>query len=622
MRLVTLWICLCAYLNCAGWLLSALHELNAGGYAAALALGLVAWLIWWKTSGAPLFPEFRLSKLRRRFRRGFPLAFLVLAGLAFCGGALYAPSNYDALAYRIPRILYWLSAGQWHWVHTSFDRINNRSCGIEWVSVPLIAFFHSTRPLFLINTVSFALLPGLVFTVFCRLGVRPRVAWHWMWLVPTGYCFILQSGSIGNDLFGALFALAAVDYALRARAGAGLAAAGVSILGAAMMTAAKTNNLPLLLPWAVALLPSLKTLLQKPAALAAVCLFAIGASGLPTIYFNLKMSGDWSGAKLSSPGVPHALEFRTAANIFSLSEQNLTPPVFPIADSLNKAIKQHLPPAVRQKSEALIELPGCWFPMVQMQTEEASGFGFGLTVLLAFSGLAVVARLRPALAGWRLSWPLAVRWASVISFAALLTQSNVSAIGRLFAAYYVLPCTVILAMPGQERVVRRQWWRVMGWMVFALAAVLVVISPARPLFPRSLVLDRLHPWESKYPKLVRLDDVYSVYQDRPQAFAPVLAALPSDLRILGYMAFDRPEATLWAPFGSRTIVSICPEDTPADARARGVSFILVDADEFETWYSGSLSDWLARMNAVVVREFPLRLRAASGPERWCLVQLR
>ena len=56
-----------------------------------------------------------------------------------------------------------------------------------------------------------------MFSVFTRLGVRRRVAWSWMWLVPTGYCFLLQAGSIGNDLFGAPFALAAVDFALRAK---------------------------------------------------------------------------------------------------------------------------------------------------------------------------------------------------------------------------------------------------------------------------------------------------------------------------------------------------------------------------------------------------------------------
>ncbi|HZL12940.1 MAG TPA: hypothetical protein VFC85_02240, partial [Verrucomicrobiae bacterium] len=137
--------------------------------------------------------------------------------MAFLGGAMYAPNNYDALAYRIPRILHWLAANQWHWIHTIFDRVNDRSCGIEWVSAPFVALFKTDRFLFLINIVSFLFLPGLVFSMFTRLGVRRRVAWHWMWIVPTGYGFLLQAGSIGNDLFGAVFALAAVDFALRAK---------------------------------------------------------------------------------------------------------------------------------------------------------------------------------------------------------------------------------------------------------------------------------------------------------------------------------------------------------------------------------------------------------------------
>ena len=238
---VTIWIWLCAYLNCAGWTLSALHRLNAGGYAVALTLGLAAVLVWKQKSGAPLYPKIHSQKFLRRFRRGFPLGFLVLAALAFLGGALHPPTNYDALAYRLPRVLHWLAAGQWHWIHSAFDRLNNRSCGIEWVSAPVLALLKSDRPLFLINFISFLLLPGLVFGVFTRLGVGRRVAWHWMWLAPTAYGFVLQAGSIGNDLFGAVFALAAVDFALRAK-NTGLAAAFfTSVLAAALMTSAKTN---------------------------------------------------------------------------------------------------------------------------------------------------------------------------------------------------------------------------------------------------------------------------------------------------------------------------------------------------------------------------------------------
>ena len=118
---VLLWVWFCAYLNCAGWALSAVHQLNAGGYAVALALGFSRPVgLAEKNVRANVAPKVRWQKFRRRFRRPFPLAFLILAALAFFGGALYPPTNYDALAYRIPRVLHWLAAEQWHWIHTIF----------------------------------------------------------------------------------------------------------------------------------------------------------------------------------------------------------------------------------------------------------------------------------------------------------------------------------------------------------------------------------------------------------------------------------------------------------------------------------------------------------------------
>ena len=176
--LLVMWVWFCAYLNCAGWALSAMHQLNAGGYAVVLLL----WVRRAIRSGSKklrrqFFPPICWHKFRRRFRRPFPMAFLILSALAFLGGVLYAPSNYDALAYRIPRRVHWLAEDQWHWIHTILPRLNNRSCGIEWVSAP---FWHcEDRPAVISDQiVSFLLLPGLMFGVFTRLGVRLGVAWH------------------------------------------------------------------------------------------------------------------------------------------------------------------------------------------------------------------------------------------------------------------------------------------------------------------------------------------------------------------------------------------------------------------------------------------------------------
>jgi hypothetical protein len=112
-----------------------------------------------------------------RFRRLFPLGFLILAFLALLGGILYAPSNFDGLAYRTPRVLNWLSTQFWHWIHTPDERMNARACGFEWMTAPLLLFTGSDRLLFLINWFSFLLLPGLLFSFLKAFYVPARVAW-------------------------------------------------------------------------------------------------------------------------------------------------------------------------------------------------------------------------------------------------------------------------------------------------------------------------------------------------------------------------------------------------------------------------------------------------------------
>jgi hypothetical protein len=612
---IVIWIWLCAYLNGAGWTLSALHQLNRTGYTAVFAIGLLALLIWKKQTGTPVFPKKNLTKLRRRFRHAFPLAYLVLASLAFLGGALYATSNYDALAYRIPRILHWLAAERWHWIGTVFDRVNDRSCGIEWVSAPVIAFLHTDRLLFLINIVSFLLLPGLVFSVFRRLGVRRRVAWHWMWLAPTAYGLVLQAGSVGNDLFGAVFALAAVDFALRAKDSRRAGDFFASILAAAMMTSAKTSSLPLLLPCAVALLPSLKLILRWPLRTVLVLVLAASASALPTIVLNLKFSGDWSGARVGAGDVKHAVLWRGAANVTLLTIENFVPPVFPVAEKWNRAVTNNLPADVQDKLGALIEYPGCKLVLEQMQIEENAGLGFGISCLLLASVIAALflAKRQRNLAG--IAWGKIVRWSAFISLLAVLAVSNLTSLARVLTPYYALLLPLLLVGAGQAALVRKKWWRVCAFAVFAMAAGLLVISPARPLFPVLTILDRLpHP-------PARVLAVYKTYRERPDAMAPVREHLPADLNVLGLATFDDPETSLWRPFGSRRIDHIAPDDSSAALKARGINYVLFRAGVAEDWFKVPLAEWLQKHNAQIVQTIPLNMRASTGSRDWYLVRL-
>lgn len=187
---VKLWILLSAFAVGAGWLLSAVHELNRSGYVAAFALAAVVFVsVFRNPERRPQIDWFRfISRVRHRFRRPAPCLFLLLACLSLAAGFLYVPADGDSDAYRIPRVLHWLGAQQWHWIATLDIRMNISGCGSEWLSAPVILFTDSFRFIFLINWLSFLMLPGLIFSVFVRLQVPRRVAWWWMWLLASGWC--------------------------------------------------------------------------------------------------------------------------------------------------------------------------------------------------------------------------------------------------------------------------------------------------------------------------------------------------------------------------------------------------------------------------------------------------
>ncbi len=478
--------------------------------------------------------------------------------------------------------------------------------------------------LFLINLVSFLLLPGLVFSVFTRLGVARRVAWHWMWLLPTGYCFLLQAGSMGNDLFGAPFALAAVDFALRAKVSGRQRDFFASLLAAALLTSAKTSSLPLGLPWAIAILPSFRPALRRPLSLLAVCLLAIFASVLPTLVFNQNYSGNWSGADLNDPGINN-VALRTGANAVLLAAQNLAPPVFPLADRWNRGVVNALPPALNGRLHAVIaETQAIDDMLPQMQIEEGAGLGFGVSLLLLAGFLAARFHRLPepaAPARRHDAWLTLLRWSPAVSLLALMTQFNLAVISRILTPYYALLVPIILAGRAQERLVRTRWWRAAAGGVFVIAGGLLAIQPARPLFPVLTLAEYLQARHPDSKPLARVVEVYSVYHNRNDAFAPARAALRPGLEVVGMITFDDPETSLWRPFGARRIVHVCPKDTAADLKARGVGYVFIKPAMLEDFFHCSLDDWLKRTNAQIIQKISLNLRAATGPSEWLLVKL-
>jgi hypothetical protein len=624
---ILIWVWFCAYLNCVGWTLSALHQLNAAGYAVALLIGFVAFVAWWKQTSARIFPHISWRKLKRRFRRPFPLAFLILAAMAGLGGVLYAPSNYDALAYRVPRVLHWLAAGQWQWIHTDFNRLNTRGCGIEWVSAPFIVLLKTDRPLFLINLVSFLLLPGLVFSLFTRLGVRRRTAWHWMWLAPTGYGFLLQAGSIGNDLFGAVFGMAAIDFALRARQEKKMGDLWPAILAAGLMTAGKAFNILLLLPWILAVLPALRLLSLRPLASALVLVMAMCASLFPMAVLNWRYCGDWTGLAAERPPINNgAPVLHFAVNAILLILHNFAPPVFPFSSAWNHLMDHLIPSSLAFRLQQNFEPEAARLAIGEMQMEESAGLGMGLSFLLMlvlFNKIRCSSGFSPryliqSMWHFTLLVPLGA-YAAVFVF---MVQTGLGCPARYLAPFYVLLLAPLLAGSVPARMTRNVFWRGAGVGVFLLAAGLLILSPPRPLWPAVSILRASGADHSLLPLVKRAWTVYSVYGARGDAFEQARAVLPADANPLGMVTWDDPEASLWQPFGSRRILHVCRDDTPEATRRRGIHYVLVSSFVLSQGWNMSLDEWLARNNAEVVQRLSLELRAGRGATDWFLVRLR
>ena len=487
---------------------------------------------------------------------------------------------------------------------------------------PIFLLGGTDRPEFLLNFICFLLLPGRVFAMLTRLGVRSRAAWYWMWLLPSGYGYVLQAGSIVNDMFGSLMALAAFEFALRARREETISNLWTSGLAAGLMTAVKAFNILLLLPWFVAALPALKQLLRRPLASLAVVVLVAGASIVPTAVLNLKHCGDWTGLAAEHVGIGgRGKPERFLANAINLPLNNLVPPVFPFAQQWGRFVDRVVPARLSSDLQTYMESQLATFSLPELQVEESSGLGMGVTLLLL---ILLVQKIRAGgirlrnLFGVETLVPL-LTWASLGVF---MLQASSAGPARYLLPFYVLLAVPILRGAVAGKIFQGRAWRGAAFAVFGVTGLLLVLSPSRPLWPAIPILRALGAEHSENYLLKRAWTVYSVYGQRADGFAPVLAVLPPDANPLGYIGWDEPEAALWRPLGSRRILHICQGDAPADIRARGINYALISERDLSDRYPMNLENWLTSRKAESIRSFHLRLRAGMEPYDWALVKFQ
>ncbi|HYC70479.1 MAG TPA: hypothetical protein VEB66_04680 [Opitutaceae bacterium] len=600
--LAAAWTLAGAGASLAGWTLSALGALNAAGWAAALAIlaGGLASGGWGRRRALARGAWWR--RVAARMRRPLPRAWLLVFVLAAVGGAVHVPNNVDALTYRLPRVLHWLAADGWHWIATNDPRMNYSATGVEWQMAPVLALARSDRPLFLLNLLPAALLPGLVFSFFRRAGVSPRVAWRWMWLLPLAGVFVLQAGSIANDAIGAAYFLAAAHFAAVA-AGTGRRGWLVLALAAAgLMTGVKASNLALALPLAVVLWPARpRTGAAVPAAVLGLGA-ALAVSALPTLALNHHHSGHWSGEPPGTTGVRVESPLAgLAGNLAQGAVQNLAPPVLPGAARWNAWSAATLEPAVRRVLGD--EFPRFTLRLGELPQEEWSGLGLVVVALL-------LGGTRGRWTGNALGRQLA--GAGLVAAAVFGATMGSEMTARLLAPYYPVLALPLLCRAGQGRWSRSRAAAAFAGLHVAATVLALLVSPARPLLPvaRLAALAR----ERGGALAERAATVYEAYALRADPLAPLRRALPPDVETLGFLATgDDSEISAWRPYGSRRVQRLRSDGTPT-----GWLFVRADA----VWPSAADEvAWLERHRATVVRRMTVRIKAARSPEQWALVRV-
>ena len=615
---VRLWILISVFASFTGWTLSALGQLNRIGYAASFVLFMA--FLWWQWQPLGLVP----GKINlRRFRRPLPFCFAALAGLILLGGLFYPPSNYTGLTYHIPRVLHWLAAGRWHWIHTSDNRMNFSGCDFEWLFAPLLLFTKSDRALFLLNFLPFLLLPGLVFSVFTRLGLRPRMAWPWMWLLPTGYTFLLQAGSIANDAGSAVFALAAIDFGCRAWQSRQPRDLWYSLLAVALLVGTKPTSLPLLLPWTLLIFALLPLVRRKLGTTLLVSAVALTISFFPIALMNKIHSGGWLGASLDDPRlhVDNPL-MGIGGNSFEMLVDNFTPPLFPLANWYNQHVLTSLP------RSWIASFQDGFFHIWELPTEDWSGVGFGISGLALISALAALflgRNFKPDMPS-ELPVPRLLRhlllvtpWVGLLAYCA---KSGLATPSRLVASYYPLLLPLLLAGAGQSQIVRRVWWRGLAGVVMFLAFVVLIVSPDRPLWPAKQVLARLageHPDRHLYARAL---EVYTVYSHRNDPLAQVRALLPPEVTTVGFIgAPDDSDISFWRPFDGRRVEHFLLGDPAEKFRAAKIEYVVVGGLNLQL--SGmTLDEWLQKTGARLVATATAKLKVSEGPQPWFIVQFK
>ena len=278
----------------------------------------------------------------------------------------------------------------------------------------------------------------------------------------------------------------------------------------------------------------------------------------------------------------------------------------------------------------------------ELPTEDWTGIGFGISLLLAVSIVAGIFQHRTSniqhptinvITGYPVNigclmfnvrcWTLPLlRLSPWIALLAFSMKSGIVTPDRLIAPYYPLLLPALLAGAGQSQIVRRRWWQALAGGTLLLALIVLVLVPDRPLWPAQSVLSRLAARHPDNHLISRALKVYAIYAKRSDPLSAVRDLLPKDLNAVGFIgAEDDCDISFWLPLGSRRVEHFVLGDPPERFRQTGIEYAVVGGLNLQL-RGTTLDAWLQKTGAQLVAGTNATLKVSEGPREWFVVRFK
>ena len=600
------------------FLLSALGLLSGRGYLISGVIFCIPAVIYLKSISG----KFRLPGFLPWRRILYPplLLWFVIAFAILVGSVIHPPSNYDAFSYRVPRMLHWLAESRWHWINGPDSRYDFMAPLWEINALPLLALSGSDRLLFLPNFLCFLVLPGLIFTTFLKLGISPRTSRLCMWVLPSGYAVILQAGSLGSDLMGAVFFLVSLHFLLRWPKEGKNDHFLLSCITMGFSTATKVSNLVFGLPWLLLLLPQWPLLRQKKGAFLACLVLGAFTSFLPFGAWNVMHGSGFAVSKDSAQsiaaGSPPICLF---GNSILFLVQNAAPPVFPLASKVQDCVDKVIPPAILTRLqdgfEGKFELG-----VRELVTEDVAGLGVGVTgfILILF-----LIRLTSSGNPFRDRGSQSLRLLGIGmagAIAVIFMKTSMISISRILLPAYIPVAAVLVNGAAITRYAGRRWVVFLACAAQLSGLCVLALNPARPLIPVIAISRHFLPDSS--PLRHRLESVYTTFAGRSTALTPVAEALPPDVKIISFVyKADTLETGLWKPFGSRKVTPVKAKDALRAGYVFPTRYVVVQERGVIEEGPMGIDDFLRITKLITLRKVSVIQQVSSGPENFIIAEV-